>query len=120
MEEREQKLEKVKEERRLLPQRYLVFLSTSSILFVGFTTLESFFLKIVVAGIGLLTCFPVWFHFRPIHRELNQLEKESRQVTEKRKWYEKPFGGRRIYTWFLAVFGTLWLLSLIATVKHWV
>lgn len=123
MEEQAKTYEKqIQTERELLPLRLLVFLTTSSLLFLGFVTTQSLFLHWVISIIGLVTCVAAFFHFKPIHRRLDCLEKGLKLElpgSGRRKGCEKYFSGRAIgWLWFVPVFGALWVCALLATIFH--
>jgi hypothetical protein len=113
--------EVIQTERRLLPRRLLVYLTTSSLLFLGFVTSESVFIQRVVAGLGLFTCFVGVFHFFGIYLRLGCLEKlREMPDSEKRKGFLKAFSGRVFgLVWFPLIFVVLWSLSLASTIFHW-
>lgn len=105
-------------ERALLPHRLLVFLTTSSLLFIGFVTTEKLFLQRWISIFGLVTCFVAFLHFWPIDRRLSDQEKKLKKEST-RKWYEKPFSGRVIgWLWFVLIFGALWVCALLTTIFH--
>jgi len=119
--EEKSKQEQIQIERQLLPQRLLVFLGISSILFIGFATLEDcWFLRLGLAIIGILMSILSFFHFYPIYKRLKSLEESQGKVASaQRKGCWKYFSGRIVALWLSFLFLALWSLSLAATLYYW-
>ena len=109
--------EQIQIERQLLPQRLLVFFGISSILFIGFATLEGcWFLRLGLAIIGILISILSFLHFYRIYKRLNYLEESLGKVAStQRQGCWKYFSGRVVGLWLSFLFVALWSLSLAAT-----
>ena len=119
-EDRQRAYEELQEERRLLPSRLPVYLITSSILFLGFASLDILFVQRVLCGVGLATTIFAFLHFQTIASRLDNLVRMAK-VAEKRKGWRKYFRARVMaWLWFPLGFLVIWGCSLSATILHWI
>jgi len=112
-------------ERSLLTQRVLIFLASSTILFLGFATLISrggSWFCIVVSFAGVLSCLLGWLHLKELPGRLRKLEQKV-PYSLKASWeevYEQSKGrikGRKMAVIvFPLFFGLLWIASLVYSV----
>lgn len=113
--------ETIQAERQLLPWRLLIYLTTSSLLFVGFVTSTSLCIQRLVASIGLVTVFAAFFQFLGVYLRLKCLKKGQQPGdSERRKGFLKGFSGTMLaLVWFPLIFLALWSVSLASTIYHW-
>ena len=109
-------------ERNLLVQRLMTYLVTNSILFLGFVQIRGLWLGSTVALLGLVSCILGAIHFQGIRRRFALLSEteEIKGIEERLSVGRRNLAGRSIVVAFLAVFGIVWIASLVYSLLQWV